>query len=136
MSKKQLHIAAGLILSADRSEVFITQRAAKAHKGGLWEFAGGKVEAGESAEQATVRELNEEVGIEATELEHFISLSHEYPEKALAFDFFLVNAFVGEPFGNEGQPGLWVKIDALDQFEFPEANGPVLEKLRQRFVTC
>lgn len=131
MNKKHIHIAAGIILNKDGNEIFITQRLAKSHKGGFWEFAGGKVEQGESALEATIRELHEEVGIEATELEHFISLSHEYPEKALAFDFYLVKSFNGEPFGKEGQPGKWVPLCELGNYTFPEANDPVLAKIRE-----
>lgn len=88
MEKKQVWISAGIILNTQQDEVFITRRAAKAHQGGFWEFAGGKVESGETAEQAVIRELDEEVGIHATELEHFIALEHDYPEKSLKFDFF------------------------------------------------
>ncbi|WP_028023083.1 8-oxo-dGTP diphosphatase MutT [Enterovibrio calviensis] len=131
MEKKQIHIAAGIILSADCSEIYITQRAAKAHQGGFWEFAGGKVEAGETPEQAVTRELDEEVGIVATTLEAFTSLAHDYPDKALQFDFYLVKAFNGEPFGKEGQPGRWVKIAELGNYPFPEANDAVLDKIKK-----
>ncbi|MGF1680689.1 8-oxo-dGTP diphosphatase MutT [Photobacterium minamisatsumaniensis] len=132
MEKKQIWISAGIILNAEQDQVFITQRAAKAHKGGFWEFAGGKVEAGETAEQAVIRELQEEVGIHATALEHFMALEHDYPEKALKFDFYLVKAFEGEAFGKEGQPGEWVALSALSEYAFPEANNVVLQKLMSR----
>ncbi|MGR5152715.1 8-oxo-dGTP diphosphatase MutT [Photobacterium swingsii] len=134
MDKKQLWISAGIILNAQQDKVFITQRAAKAHKGGFWEFAGGKVELNETAEQAVIRELHEEVGIDVTELEHFLSLAHDYPEKSLKFDFYLVTAFTGEAYGKEGQPGKWVSIEALAPSDFPEANGAVLDKLQQRVM--
>lgn len=129
MEKKQVWISAGIILNTQQDEVFITRRAAKAHQGGFWEFAGGKVESGETAEQAVIRELDEEVGIHATELEHFIALEHDYPEKSLKFDFFLVKGFDGEAYGKEGQPGEWVKLTSLRDYAFPEANEVVLEKL-------
>ncbi len=129
MEKTCLHIAAGIILNPELTKVFITQRAPKDQSRGLWEFAGGKVEEGESARDAVIRELDEEVGIEVVELELLISFEHEYPNKALMFDFFLINAFNGEPFGKEGQPGMWVLFSQLDQFEFPEANKPVLSKI-------
>ncbi|MGR5148635.1 8-oxo-dGTP diphosphatase MutT [Photobacterium alginatilyticum] len=129
MEKKQVWISAGIILNAQQDEVFITRRAAKAHKGGFWEFAGGKVERGETAEQAVIRELDEEVGIRATELEHFMALEHDYPEKSLKFDFFLIKAFEGEAYGKEGQPGEWVKLTCLRDYAFPEANEVVLDKL-------
>ncbi|KLV06341.1 MULTISPECIES: 8-oxo-dGTP diphosphatase MutT [Photobacterium] len=129
MDKKRVWISAGIILNDSKDSVFITRRPAKAHKGGFWEFAGGKVEQGETAEQAVIRELHEEVGIEATALEHFMALEHDYPEKALKFDFFLVTAFEGEAFGKEGQPGEWVALSNLRDYTFPEANEVVLDKL-------
>lgn len=129
MDKKRVWISAGIILNDRKDSVFITRRPAKAHKGGFWEFAGGKVEQGETAEQAVIRELHEEVGIEATALEHFMALEHDYPEKALKFDFFLVTAFEGEAFGKEGQPGEWVALSNLRDYTFPEANEVVLDKL-------
>lgn len=129
LDKKQVWISAGIILNTAQDQVFITRRPAKVHQGGFWEFAGGKVEQGETAEQAVIRELDEEVGIRATELEHFIALEHDYPEKALKFDFFLVKAFEGEAFGKEGQPGEWVELQRLRDYAFPEANDVVLDKL-------
>ncbi|MDD1782271.1 8-oxo-dGTP diphosphatase MutT [Enterovibrio sp. ZSDZ35] len=131
---KRIHIAVGIILNSTKDKIYITQRAAKAHKGGFWEFAGGQVEVGETAEVAVVRELDEEVGIAVTQTEHFLSLSHDYPEKSLTFDFFLIAAFNGEPFGKEGQPGRWVAIEALGDYDFPEANAPVLAKLTETFL--
>ncbi|WP_268833940.1 8-oxo-dGTP diphosphatase MutT [Photobacterium carnosum] len=127
--KKRIWIAAGIILNPTQDQIFITRRHANAHQGGLWEFAGGKVEANETAEQAVIRELNEEVGIQVTTLTPLISLAHDYPDKSLQFDFFAITAFTGEACGNEGQTGLWVAIHDLDQYPFPDANVAVLAKI-------
>lgn len=129
MEKKRLHIAAGIIINPELTKIFITQRIAQSKSEGLWEFAGGKVEPGESARDAVIRELDEEVGIEVVELELLMSFEHDYPDKALSFDFFLINAFKGEPFGKEGQPGMWVEFSKLNDFDFLEANHPVLERV-------
>ncbi len=129
MLKKRLWIAAGIILNPAQDQIFITRRDANAHQGGLWEFAGGKVEANETAEQALIRELSEEVGITVTALAPLISLDHDYSDKALKFDFFAVTKFSGEARGNEGQAGLWVAINDLEQYPFPKANAAVLAKI-------
>lgn len=130
---KRLHIVAAIILNAEKTHVFITKRPDNTHKGGCWEFPGGKVEVGEKAEQALVRELNEEVGIHATEIALFDSLNYDYPEKSLYFDFFTVAQFDSQPYGREGQDGLWVPISSLKEYEFPEANVPVLHKVIEQF---
>ncbi|MEC6908469.1 8-oxo-dGTP diphosphatase MutT [Photobacterium piscicola] len=131
MTKKRVWIAAGIILNSTQDHIFITRRDANAHQGGLWEFAGGKVETNETAELAVIRELKEEVGIEVTTLEPLISLAHDYPDKALQFDFFAITAFTGEARGNEGQAGLWVAISDLNDYPFPEANMAVLAKITE-----
>ncbi|MCP3700261.1 MAG: 8-oxo-dGTP diphosphatase MutT [Aliivibrio sp.] len=130
---KRLHIVAAIILNAERDQVFITKRPDKAHKGGFWEFPGGKVEVGESAEQALIRELYEEVGINSTELDLFESLNHDYSDKSLYFDFFTVTKFEDLPYGKEGQEGLWISISDLKGYDFPEANVPILNKIIEQF---
>lgn len=123
------HIVAAIIFSRDKKEIYITQRHKDTHKGGYWEFPGGKVETNETAEQAIKRELIEEVGIEITEWAHFEHLNYDYTEKSLTFDFFTITAFKNTPYGKEGQRGEWVSIQSLHDYSFPEANLSVLEKV-------
>ncbi len=130
---KRVHIVAGIIFNQDKSQVFITKRPDNLHKGGFWEFPGGKVETGESIEQAMARELEEEIGIEVTEQQLFEHLEHDYPDKSLKFDFFIVSEFNNEPYGKEGQEGLWVTVADLDNYQFPEANVPILERVIKEF---
>lgn len=130
---KRVHIVAAIILNAQQDQIFITKRPEKLHKGGYWEFPGGKVELGESAEQGLIRELQEEIDITATELSLFEHFDFDYPEKSLTFDFFTVTDFAGQPYGKEGQEGKWVTISDLNGYTFPEANQPVLEKVIERF---
>ncbi|WP_260259777.1 8-oxo-dGTP diphosphatase MutT [Vibrio intestinalis] len=131
---KRIHIVAAIIFNQDKSEIFITKRPDDKHKGGFWEFPGGKVEAGESIEQAMIRELNEEIGITVTEQSLFEHLEYDYPDKSLKFDFISVTAFDGKPYGREGQQGEWVKIEQLSGYQFPEANVPILERVIQQFA--
>lgn len=130
---KRVHIVAAIILNAQQDQIFITKRPEKLHKGGYWEFPGGKVELGESAEQGLIRELQEEIDITATEMSLFEHFDFDYPEKSLTFDFFTVTGFAGLPYGKEGQEGKWVAISDLHGYTFPEANQPVLEKVIERF---
>lgn len=130
---KRIHIVAGIIFNQDKSQIFITKRPDNLHKGGFWEFPGGKVEEGESVEQAMTRELEEEVGIEVTEQHLFEHLEYDYPEKSLKFDFIVISKFNNEPYGKEGQEGHWVDIAKLANYQFPEANVPILERVIKEF---
>lgn len=128
---KRLTIAAGIIRNR-QGEIFITRRAADAHMANKWEFPGGKVEAGESPEQALVRELAEETGINVTSATLFESLEYQFPDRHITLWFFLVENWEGEPWGKEGQPGRWVAQGELIADEFPAANEPVIDKLKQQ----
>ncbi|MFI3273873.1 8-oxo-dGTP diphosphatase MutT [Vibrio sp.] len=130
---KRIHIVAGIILNQDKSQVFITKRPDDKHKGGFWEFPGGKVEAGETIEQAMTRELDEEIGIKVTEQSLFEHLEFDYTDKSLKFDFILVTDFEQQPYGKEGQQGEWVSLESLNQYTFPEANVPILERVVKEF---
>ncbi len=130
---KRTHIVAAIIFNLDQSRVFITRRPDHVHKGGFWEFPGGKVEAGESITQAMTRELDEELGIQVTEQTPFEHFEFDYMDKALVFDFISVTAFEGEPYGREGQLGKWVTLPELADFEFPEANYPIVKRVIKEF---
>ncbi|MCG9552178.1 8-oxo-dGTP diphosphatase MutT [Vibrio sp. Isolate32] len=130
---KRIHIVAGIIFNQDKSQVFITKRPDDKHKGGFWEFPGGKVEEGETIEQAMTRELDEEIGIKVTEQSLFEHLEFDYTDKSLKFDFILVTDFEEQPYGKEGQQGEWVSLQSLSQYAFPEANVPILERVVKEF---
>lgn len=126
---KRLHVAAGVIRSGD-GHVLIARRPLNKHQGGLWEFPGGKVEAGETAEAALTRELEEELGIAVTASRPLIQVSHDYPDKRVLLDVWEVLAFSGEPHGAEGQPLAWVDPEDLPGYSFPDANRPIVTAAR------
>ena len=120
-----IQVAAAAIFN-DRDELLITRRAAHRHQGNLWEFPGGKLEPDEPAEQALIRELQEELGITPTRFRPLITVTHHYPDKAVRLQVFQVDAFTGEPHGHEGQPLAWVARTALSDYPFPAANLPIV----------
>ena len=125
---KKLQISVGIIRNAE-GEIYITQRAADAHMANKWEFPGGKIEEGETAEQAVIRELQEEVGITVTTLQQFDKLEYQFPDRHITLWFWLVDSWEGAPWGKEGQPGRWIAQQDLVADEFPPANAPIIEKL-------
>lgn len=126
---KRVHVAAAVIRGSD-GRILIARRADSQHQGGLWEFPGGKVEAGEAVEIALARELQEELGIAVTQARPLIKVSHDYADKQVLLDVWEVDGFSGEPQGAEGQPLAWVSARELSQYEFPEANHPIVAAAR------
>ncbi len=124
-------VAAGAILSADRQQVLLAKRRADQHQGDLWEFPGGKIEPNESADLALARELQEEIGITVETSSPLVTVEHEYSDKAVRLDVFLVERFSGEPTGLEGQTVAWVPLTDLSNYQFPEANVRIVQALRQ-----
>ena len=93
--------------------MLIALRAEESHQGGLWEFPGGKVEPGESVEQALTREFEEELGIEVHSCTPFIQIRHDYTDKSVLLDVWNIESFSGAPRGREGQPIEWRAQSAL-----------------------
>lgn len=131
MTAKVIHVAVGVILRGQH--ILLALRSSKQHQGGKWEFPGGKVEAGETVQQALSRELQEEVAIQVSESSAFMQLQYAYPEKTVLLDIRLVTRFSGEPHGREGQPLRWASVAELSQLDFPDANQPIVERIQQHF---
>lgn len=121
-----MHVAVGVILDP-RGNILLTCRAADAHQGGLWEFPGGKVEAGETLEHALARELAEELDINTGRTTPLLEVRHNYGDKFVLLDVHVVWEFTGEARGMEQQPLAWVPVDKLRDYDFPAANEPIVE---------
>ena len=98
---------------------------------GMWEFPGGKIGADESSVDALSRELAEELGIEITRCATFMRLRHEYDDRVVTIEFFIVSDWNCEPVGREGQALRWVPREQLEAGELLPADVPVIEALRR-----
>ena len=128
MNRKFIEVSAALIFRAGK--LLITQRHAKSHLGGLWEFPGGKREPGESFEACLVREIREELGVEISVGELFEEINHDYPEKSVHLKFFICELLAGEPQPLDCAAVKWIEPPELAAYEFPAADAQLLEWLR------
>lgn len=124
-------VAAG-ILCDSQGRILIAERLNDGPFHGLWEFPGGKIAPGETAQEALSRELMEELGIEAKVLSSFMNLQHEYNDRIVTIEFFIVNEWNNDPIGLEGQGLRWVSTELLDSGELLPADAPVLKALQLR----
>ena len=124
------HVAAG-ILRDELGRVLIAERLCDGPFNGLWEFPGGKIVDGETALDALKRELQEELGISVTDSAHFMALHHEYPDRIVDLEFFLVTEWDGEPAGLESQSLRWIHSSQLDAKELLPADAPIVEALQR-----
>ncbi len=122
-------VAAG-ILCDSAGRVLIAERLGGGPFHGMWEFPGGKIGPGETAPQALSRELAEELGIEVTVCSSFMQIRHEYDDRIVTIEFFLVSAWNSDPVGREGQLLRWVRKDQLDEQNLLPADEPVIEALQ------
>lgn len=125
---QSLRVAVGVVFGRG-GRILIARRAQDRHQGGLWEFPGGKVEAGETAREALVRELHEELGIGVVAASVMLDVRFDYPDRRVVLEVFRVDSYSGDARANEGQPLRWVLPSELGEYRFPEANGPVIEAL-------
>lgn len=130
VSADPLEVVAAVLVDA-RGRVLLTRRTQGRELAGLWEFPGGKCEAGETPEQALARELEEELGIRATVGAPLITVPHAGIHRRLRLDVRCVQAWQGTPRGREGQALAWVPKDKLARYAMPPADGPVVAALTQ-----
>ena len=123
-----VHVAAGVVRDAE-GRVLLARRHVGTHQGGLWEFPGGKIDDGESPEEALVRELLEELGLTIAVDEPLIFAVHEEPGLEILLLFFAARILSGEPAPNEGQEIRWVPVIDLPSCPTPPADARLVELL-------
>lgn len=129
MTKPIIQVAAGIIRN-EFGQLYLTRRQDGQDFAESLEFPGGKVDGEETPEEALRRELEEEIGIHVLSAFPYEHFSFDYPNKVIEFFFYLVEEWVGEPFGREGQDGFWIAQSELEEGQFPPANAELIRKLK------
>ena len=130
MSIKLVLVAACALIDAD-GRVLLTERPAGKSMAGLWEFPGGKIEAGERPEDTLIRELKEELGIVVQEpcLAPLTFASHRYADFHLLMPLYVCRRWEGMPAPWEGQRLAWVRPNRLRDYQMPPADEPLIAHL-------
>jgi 8-oxo-dGTP diphosphatase len=126
-----LHVAVGVIFGTD-GRILIARRPPNVHQGDLWEFPGGKLEAGETALTALQRELHEELGIVIDPARCFPlkKIFHCYGDRSVLLDIWRVDSYQGVAQGRENQPLAWCLPGELEPLQFPAANREIIRLLQ------
>ncbi len=128
---KAVEVVAALIWRGDR--FLACQRPAHKARGLLWEFVGGKVEPGETKEEALVRECREELGVTVRVGEVFTELTHVYPDLTVRLTLFHAAIPEGEPQKLEHNDLRWITVGEMDDYPFCPADETILRKLRELY---
>ena len=129
---EMLRIVCGIVFRG--REILIARRPDDSHLGGLWEFPGGKVETGETLEEALRRELREETGLAIEEPGLFFEKTFTYPERSVHLHFYTCRAPGGQQArAKAAEECRWIAAADLDNYAFPEANQELIQLLKQDF---
>ena len=118
-------------LIREKGRFLICQRPANKARGLLWEFVGGKVEPGETKEQALIRECQEELDIAVSVGQVYLEVTHTYPDLTVHLTLFEAVITGGRPRKVEHNALKWIAPAEINRFEFCPADQEILEKLRQ-----
>lgn len=130
-----MKVAVAIIFN-DQQQILITRRSMTASHGGMWEFPGGKLEAGELPSTALIREIKEEVGINILNSYFLGEVVHSYEHRTVELLVFKVTQFIGSPSRLESQMDLrWVKVEELSNYEFPAANLQIVSLIKKDITT-
>ena len=127
--RNRVRVAAGILIDAE-GRVLLAERLRDHSFAGLWEFPGGKIDRGESAETALRRELFEELAVEIVACERFLVVEHDYPDRSVEIEFFRVTEWRNEPRPLLGQQLRWVPAGSLFADELLPANVAVIDALK------
>lgn len=132
LSNKIIEVVAALIW--DNERFMICQRPEDKARGLLWEFVGGKVEAGETKEQALIRECREELAVTLNVQEKFMDVLHEYPDITVHLTLFSAAIAEGVPQKLEHNDIRWITPQQIPQYDFCPADEVLLQEIVRRTV--
>ena len=118
----------------DKDKFMICQRPAHKARALLWEFVGGKVEPGETKEQALIRECQEELAITISVGDVFMDVVHEYPDITVHLTLFNAKISNGTPQKLEHNDIKWITVDEIDRYSFCPADEEILEAIKCRYL--
>ncbi len=129
MERKITEVVAALIWDGDR--FMICQRPANKARGMLWEFVGGKVEPGETKQEALARECREELAVCVSVEEQFMEVVHEYPDLTVRLTLFHASISEGKPQKLEHNDIKWITVDQISEYEFCPADVEILQRIQK-----
>ncbi len=127
-----VEVVAALIWNADR--FMICRRPAHKASPLLWEFVGGKVEFGETGEDALIRECREELDISVEVGKQFMTVTHEYPDITVHLTLYEAKIKEGKPTLLEHEELAWITVSEIPNYDFCPADDIILERIMQEFV--
>ncbi|MEY2984468.1 MAG: hypothetical protein RLZZ568_1085 [Cyanobacteriota bacterium] len=130
---KQIGVA---VIINDQGQFLIDRRPSAGLLGGLWEFPGGKIEAGETAAACIVREVQEEIGIAIQVTRPLITLDHAYTHFKVTLHVYICQYIAGDPQAIACEEVRWVTLTEMAQYPFPKANSKIIAALQTEFGTA
>ena len=125
--KARREVVAALIYRGSR--FMITRRPEGKARAGMWEFAGGKAEEGETLEEALIRECREEIGVTVSVGEAYMTVEYDYPDIPVRLTLFRAEIVSGEPTSMEGNAIAWITPEEIPDYTFCPADEPIIKRL-------
>lgn len=128
-----IRVAVGILKRGDK--VLVALRPDHKPYSSYWEFPGGKIERNESAKDALIREMHEELGIDVQSAEHCFDHVHAYPDKTVQLEMWMITEFTGEPHSKETQELRWVTHQEMLELRLLEGNWAIMERIKKIVTT-